>query len=64
VKRIGELILVILMMEALFSSETLVLTTATLRNIPKDNILHSHCRKILESYVIFTVSLLEYLQTD
>jgi hypothetical protein len=43
-----------LMMEALGSSETLVLTRATRRNIPEDGILHSHCRENLKSYIPLT----------
>jgi hypothetical protein len=52
VTRIGELvtanviysspILVTLMIEALSSYETFFLTRATRRNIPEDNMLHSH----------------------
>jgi hypothetical protein len=40
----STMILFTLMMEALQSSETSVLTTTTQRYIPEDDILHSHRR--------------------
>jgi energy-converting hydrogenase Eha subunit H len=47
-------ILVILMMEALSSSETYILTRATRRNIQEHGILHSHRRENLKSYIALT----------
>jgi hypothetical protein len=66
VTRIGELgtmlvtasvfpsspILVTLMMYALSTSETSVLTRAIQRNIPEDTILHSHRCENLKSYIL------------
>jgi hypothetical protein len=42
------------MMEKQISSETSVLTTTTRRNIPEDDILHSHRRENFKSYIALT----------
>jgi hypothetical protein len=43
-----------LMMEAIGSSETLVLTTVTWLHTPEDGILHSHRCENLKSYIALT----------
>jgi hypothetical protein len=45
-------ILVTLMLKALRSAETSVLTRTTRRNIPEDTVLHSLLRENLKSYMI------------
>jgi hypothetical protein len=47
-------ILVTLMLQALSSSETSILSRVTRRNIPEDGILHSHRRENLKSYIALT----------
>jgi hypothetical protein len=41
-------------MEAIYSSETSILTRATQRHIPKDDIPHSHRRENLKFYIALT----------
>jgi hypothetical protein len=47
-------VLVSLMMKAIRSAETSVLTRATSRNNAEDDILHSHCHENLKSYIALT----------
>jgi hypothetical protein len=56
----SSLILVTMMMEALRSSETSILTRTTWHNIPEDSILHSHLCENLKSYMIFYCSMVAH----
>jgi hypothetical protein len=47
-------IFVTLMIEAIHSTEMSILTRAILRNIPEDDILHSHCSENIKSYIALT----------
>jgi hypothetical protein len=51
------------MMEALHFSEWSILRRATKRNIPEDDIFHSHRSENLKSYILFS-SFLEFLAMD
>jgi hypothetical protein len=42
------------MKQCVGSSETLILTTATLHDIPENGILHSHRRENMKSYIALT----------
>jgi hypothetical protein len=54
-------ILVILMKEALSSSETSILATAVRRNIPGDDILHRNLRENLKSYITLLEGFLHFM---
>jgi hypothetical protein len=55
----SSLFLFTLMMEAIHSPETSILTGATLRHIPEDGILDSHRRANLKSYMSETLFVTE-----
>jgi hypothetical protein len=50
----NSLILLILIMEAIRSSETSVHTRATRRPLSEDFILHSYCRENVKYYIALT----------
>jgi hypothetical protein len=50
-------ILFMLIMEAMRSSKRSVLTRATRRNIPEDDIFYSHCSETLISYILLGISI-------
>jgi hypothetical protein len=50
----SSLVLDTLMMQAIRSSETSVLTRAIRRHIPEDGMFHSHRRETFKSYIALT----------
>jgi hypothetical protein len=50
----SSLILLTLVMEAICFSVTSIITRDTRRNIPEDDILHSHWRETFKSYIALT----------
>jgi hypothetical protein len=52
----SSMILVSLMIDLIYSSEESDLTTATRRQIPEDEMLHSHCHENLKSYIAFSIA--------
>jgi hypothetical protein len=61
---LGSSILVTIMMEALPSSETSVLTIATLRNITKDGSLHSPRLENFKYYIAFATWVLKWRHNE
>jgi hypothetical protein len=51
---VPSLPVLVTLMEAIRSSETSIPTRPILRNIPEDDILHSHRRENLEPYIALT----------
>jgi hypothetical protein len=50
----SSLVLFVLIMEEIYSTETSVLTNATDCHIPEDGCLHSHCLENLKFYIALT----------
>jgi hypothetical protein len=60
----SALILFVLMMKAIGSSGTSVLTRATRRHIPEDVVLHNHLRENIISYIIGFLSVVTFVSPN